>query len=376
MTEKLAIDGGEPAIAEGPPTWPLADDAVQSAMMAAYASGDWGRYHGRYCVELAERLCQYHAVDSALLCCSGTVAVEIALRGVGVGEGDEVVLAGYDFPGNFRAVEATGARPVLVDIDSASWCLGPEQIEAALTADVRAVIVSHLHGGMAPMRQIMQLASDRGVAVVEDACQSPGARIDDRVAGSWGDVGVLSFGGSKLLTAGRGGAIVTSKTDVFQRAKIFCERGNHAFPLSELQAAVLLPQLERLDARNVTRRENVMRLLEAIKDISQLTPVVTTDSSQPSYYKLAFHFHGDAAVDRQTWIAAAQAEGVAIDAGFRGFARRSERRCRRVGDLINSQQAAEDTLLLHHPVLLSPPAAIDRLAYAAGKIAQGLAVNR
>jgi dTDP-4-amino-4,6-dideoxygalactose transaminase len=184
-----------------------------------------------------------HQVEHVLPCASGTIAVELALRGLGVVAGDEVILAAYDFGGNFRAIDAIGARPVLVDIGLNHWCLDADLLSQAISKSTRAVIVSHLHGTLANMRRIMEVAKDMQLGIVEDACQVPGAIVQGRPAGSWGDVGVLSFGGSKLLTAGRGGALLTSRADVFQRAKIYHERGNQAFPLSELQCAVLPPQI-------------------------------------------------------------------------------------------------------------------------------------
>src|SRR5262249_4920495 len=154
----------------------------------------------------------------------------------------------YDFPGNFRAIEAIGARPVLVDLAAGAWTLDVEQVLAAISSQTKAIIVSHLHGSLADMRRLREIADERGLAVVEDACQVPGARVEGKAAGSWGDCGVFSFGGSKLLTAGRGGAVVTNRDEVVQRIKIYCERGNDAFPMSELQAAVLEPQIPLLAA--------------------------------------------------------------------------------------------------------------------------------
>ena len=347
------------------------DPAIRDALLAAYADGSWGRYHGHHCDQLIQQLAKSHHLEYVWLCASGTVAVEVALRGLGIGDGDEVVLAAYDFPGNFRAIEAVGARPVLVDIDRETWCLDVQAVEAGVGERTRAILVSHLHGGLASMSELRELADRHGVAIVEDACQAPGARVDGRIAGTWGDVGVLSFGGSKLLTAGRGGAIVTNRQDVYQRAKIFCERGNDAFPLSELQAAVLLPQLEKLPDRNRVRAENVRRLLAQCGGWSWLQPLGVPDSGQQaSYYKLAWKvFQGAGSpCTREEFLRVIQAEGVAIDAGFRGFGKRSARRCRQVGDLVNSKLAAEDTVLLHHPVLLQPFAVIDQLAQAISKV--------
>src|SRR5690606_5762846 len=101
-----------------------------------------------------------------------------------------------------------------------------------------------------------------------------------------------SFGGSKLLTAGRGGAILMSDPSLYQRARIFCDRGNHAFPLSELQAAVLLPQLDQLDARNHRRQQSVQLLTDALAEHTWLVPAGSAGRGQSSYYKLAWRLDG------------------------------------------------------------------------------------
>jgi perosamine synthetase len=271
---------------------------------------------------LTEQLAAMHGVEHVFLCSSGTLAVEVALRGLKVGPGDEVILAGYDFSGNFRAVEAVGALPVLVDIDPNTWCLTAESLEAGLSKHTKAVIVSHLHGGLAPMEAIQSLAVSRRLSMVEDACQAHGASVYGRIAGTWGDAGVLSFGGSKLLTAGRGGAILTNRADVLQRIKVYCERGNHAFPLSELQAAVLPPQIEKLAPRNRKRRESAEWLIAACRRFEFLQPVENPPGAgEPSYYKIAWLYHPEALSgrSREAFLAAVQAEGVAMDIGFHGL---------------------------------------------------------
>ncbi len=372
----LAIEGGPPGLVDGPPGWPLRDQAVRAQLIASWESGDWGRYEADSCELLCQRLREMHGVAHALLCCSGTMAVELALRGVGVRSGDEVILAGYDFPGNFRAIEAIGARPVLVDVQPHSWGLDPSQLPHALSAATRAIVVSHLHGGLANMQQIVAVARQAGVPVIEDACQAPGGQVQGRICGTWGDVGVLSFGGSKLLTAGRGGALVTDDAAIHQRAKIYGERGNEAFPLSGLQAAVLLPQLDMLDQRNQIRRDNVRRLADACRSHGLLHPIDPTQQpGQASYYKFALQFHAERAkpgVSRATLLAALLAEGMAVGPGFRGFARRSPNRCRVAGTLEHATSVAQRTILLHHPVLLEAEPYIAKLASTLAKIAYWL----
>lgn len=369
--EKLAIEGGSPAVRGPTPGWPRQDPAVRAALEQAWSDGSWGRYHGPNVERLTQALAERHQVAHALPCCSGTFAVELALRGLKIERDDEVVVAGYDFPGNFRAIEAVGALPVLADIRSDNWALDLAGLEAAIGPRTRAVIVSHLHGSLADMAGICDLAQRRGLSVVEDACQAAGARLGGRPVGSWGDVGVHSFGGSKLLTAGRGGALVTRHAEVFQRAKIYHERGNQAFPLSELQAAVLWPQLQTLDEDNLLRRRAAGELLRLVAGLPGLRPVVLPPPpEEPGLYKLGYYFQPEelAECDIRRFVAAVQAEGVPLDRGFPGFVLRSQRRCRAAGDLAASRRAAQATLVLHHPVLLEPAETLRAVAHGLKKV--------
>ena len=371
---ELAIHGGPAVFPNGPPSWPRPDPEVQASLLAAYRDGSWGRYHGPNGIELAERLRTLHDVEHVRLCSSGTVGVELALRGLGITKGDEVVLAGYDFSGNFRCVEAVGAWPVLIDICDSNGCIDLSGLTAAFGPKVRALVVSHLHSSLAPMPAIMSWASEHRISVVEDACQAPGAVVEGQIAGSWGDVAVLSFGGSKLLTAGRGGAVLTNRPEVFQRMKVFAEPGNDAFPFSELQAAVVVPQLKKLESANQQRQNAVDALLNELEGITSLRYFGNhSDIYRPSYYKVSFicEFE-DEECDRAAFLRAAQAEGVAIDAGFRGFVRRGDRRCRRVDDLENSGRASNDLVVLHHPVLLEPVATVRKVAVAIRKVLEAL----
>lgn len=366
-------------------SWPLPDADVLAALATAYENGSWGRYDGPNCQNLERAIRELNQVEHAFLCSSGTIAVELALRGLKVGPGDEVILAGYDFPGNFRAVEAIGAKPVLVDFVENSWELDVSQIPLAVSTQTKAVVASHLHGSLVDMRSLIAISSEHGLFVVEDACQATGATVQDKPAGSWGDVGVHSFGGSKLLTAGRGGAIVTSREDVLQRIKIFSERGNQAFPLSELQAAVLLPQIPKLAGRNEVRWRNVQRLIQGVQNQSIFQPLpLPRTGDLPAFYKLGWLLSpslrassdSDAEQVRQNIVHTLQKRGLSFDTGFRGFARRTSQRCRVVGELPNVRKAANSTLLMHHPILLQPPEVMDQVAAALCEIADTASAAR
>jgi dTDP-4-amino-4,6-dideoxygalactose transaminase len=344
---------------------------VLAALTAAYVDGSWGRYSGRHVERLERGLARLHELPNVLTCGSGTFAVELALRALKVEAGDEVMLAAYDYGGNFLGVHAVGARPVLVDVDPGNWNLAPENLGTALGPATKALVVSHLHGGLVPMREVMAFAAAHGLRVIEDAAQAPGARIDGRLAGTWGDVGVLSFGGSKLLTAGRGGAILTPHADVHQRARLIQNRGNAVCPLSELQAAVLLPQVEKLEERNRLRAERVRYLNERLHALPGLRLFVNRAAeSTATYYKAGFQYDATAfGLTRDHLVAALRAEGIAFDEGFRALqVGRSPSRYRAGGDLTEAERAHHGCIVLHHPVLLGSPDDADEVVRALVKI--------
>ena len=365
-----AILGGAAVRPQGPPSWPPPDPDVLATLQAAFHDGSWTRYNGQHGERLTCALRDYLGVEHVLLCGSGTFAIELALRALQVGPGDEVVPAAYDYPGNFLNVHAVGAQPVLIDVSPDNWNLDVAKLELALGPRTRAVIVSHLHGGMAPMSAIVDIARGRGVAVIEDAAQMPGGVIQGQRAGTWGDAGVWSFGGSKLLSAGRGGVLFTRRPDVFQRAKTANQRGNILCPLSELQAAVLLPQLAKLDARNAQRARAVQHLADLLSDVPGLRPFRNNVAGSPAYYKVGFQLDGaEFGLDRPRLVAALRAEGIALEEGFPALhVGRSRKRFRAAGPLTEADRAHEATLVLHHPVLLGTEAELEEVATALKKI--------
>ncbi|MCA9265109.1 MAG: DegT/DnrJ/EryC1/StrS family aminotransferase [Planctomycetales bacterium] len=373
--DPLAIHGGSPAFPSGPPSWPGFDAEVHQAAQAACTDGSWGRYLGAHGDRLRERLANVHGTPHVKLCSSGTVGIELALRAAGVAPGDEVILGGYDFPGNFRAIERVGARPVLADIEPQTLCLAPSGLDQAYSPQVKAIVASHLHSGIADMPAIRAWACQRRVFVVEDACQAQGAQVHGRPAGSWGDAGVLSFGGSKVVTAGRGGAVLLHDPAAYQRLKIYADQGNDAYPLSELQAAVLLPQWEALPDRNRQRRTAVAHLRDLLADVPQLEFLGNSEHADwPAYYRVAWRWNPTSTgCDRDEFAAAMRAEGVAIDPGFSGFFRRGARRCRHADALTETRRAAESVVSLHHPILTLRPRQVTPLAAIIRRVARALA---
>ena len=369
MPDIPAILGGEPAHPPGPPPWPPADPAVAAILQALAETGDWGRYHGPHGGRLRAALSATHGGRGVHLCAGGTAAVELALVGVGVTAGDEVVLAGYDFRACCANVLALGAVPVAVDVRASDWQLDAAAVAAAVTPKTRAVLASHLHGGLVEMRAVRAVCDDAGIALVEDACQAPGATVAGRPAGTCGDAGTLSFGGSKPLTAGRGGAVLTDDDRALARVRRYVGRGNDLSPLSEMQAAVLLPQVARLADDTANR----LRSAEALRGLPGLAPLAPAAAAEtvPAFYKMGFRYDPAAfgGLSRDLFCAAVRAEGVALDPGFPSLRDRfSARRVRFAGPLPNAAAAGKRCVVLHHPVLLAGGDALAAVPAAVAKV--------
>lgn len=227
-------------------------------------------------VERFERaFADYCAADHAVGVSSGTAALELTLRGLGVGPGDEAIVPANSFFATAEAVTAVGATPRLVDVDERTALVTAEIVERALTARTRCVIPVHLLGRTVDLDPLLALCRDRGVAVVEDACQAHGARYRGRPVGSIGDAGCFSFYPTKNLGAwGDGGAVVTSDGPLAERVRLLRAHGEarrHVHRLTggtdrlhALQAAILSVKLRRLDGWNAARRSAAARLRAAL----------------------------------------------------------------------------------------------------------------
>jgi dTDP-4-amino-4,6-dideoxygalactose transaminase len=214
---------------------------------------------------------------------SGTAALELALRGLGIGPGDEVIVPTNSFIATAEAVSAAGATPVLVDVDEQTALLTAEIVERALTPQTRCVIPVHLYGRIVEMDPLLALCSARDVFVVEDACQAHGARYRGRPAGSLGDAGCFSFYPTKNLGAwGDGGAVTTDDPELASRLRLLRSHGegtrhHHELPartdrLDALQAAILRVKLGLLDGANQSRRDAGSTLREALAGTAVTPP--------------------------------------------------------------------------------------------------------
>lgn len=250
--------------------------------------------------ELERQIAAYLGVKHAIALNSGTDALVIGLRAMGVGPGDEVITSPFTFFATAEAISLLGAQPVFVDIDPVSFNLNPEALEAAITPRTRAVIPVHLYGNPAAMGKILEIARRHGLKVLEDCAQSFGARyqgcvgcdcdssdLRHRFTGTLADAGAFSFFPSKNLGAyGDGGLLTTSDDSIAEQARMLRAHGSrkkyhnelvgYNSRLDTLQAAILLVKLPHLERYNQARRAIAERYNQALANLSGLqTPTLS-----------------------------------------------------------------------------------------------------
>lgn len=236
--------------------------------------------------ELEKAIAQRMQTSHAQLVSSGTAAITIALASAGVGAGDEVILPTFTFVASFEAVLALGAVPILVDVDD-TLTLHPAAVEKAVTEKTRAVMPVHMCGSMADLRALEAICKANDLFLLEDACQAIGGSYDGKPLGSYGDMGVFSFDYVKTITCGEGGVIISNNEKFIKNADHYSDhghdhigndRGAEAHPflgynyrISELNAAVGLAQVARLDEFLEIQKNNYSILRKALSAIPEIT---------------------------------------------------------------------------------------------------------
>jgi len=219
----------------------------------------WISSLGRFIEEFERRFADYCQARHAVSCCNGTVALHLALLGLGIEPGDEVLVPSLTYVASANAVRYCGAEPVFVDSDRRTWNLDPEDLRRKVTPRTRAILAVHLYGKPAPMREILEIARERGIAVVEDVAEAIGATCEGRPVGTLGDVAAFSFFGNKVITCGEGGMVLTDDETLARKIRQLKGQGQdferrYWFPvmgynyrMTNIEAALGLAQLEKLD---------------------------------------------------------------------------------------------------------------------------------
>jgi dTDP-3-amino-3,4,6-trideoxy-alpha-D-glucose transaminase len=231
---------------------------------------------------------EYCGVSHAIGVASGTEAVQLALLACGIGVNDEVMVPAHTAVATIAAIEASGARPLLVDIDLATYTLDPLQIERNITPSTRAIIPVHLYGCPVNLEAVLEIARRKNLYVVEDGSQAHGAKYRGGRIGSWGDIAAFSFYPTKNLGAfGDGGAVITNHESLAEKVKLLRQYGwkEHYVSsvkginsrLDEIQAGILRVKLRYLDVWNERRRQLASRFMELLAGTELVLPVIPQD---------------------------------------------------------------------------------------------------
>jgi dTDP-4-amino-4,6-dideoxygalactose transaminase len=402
MAEKLAMDGGTPVRTKPFHEWPVHDEREVEALRRVVESGNWGGFPSpnKHASELAEKFAAFQGARHGICTASGTTALEVALKAAGIRARDEVIVPALTFVATAAAPLYMGAVPVFVDIDPETWCVSPDEVEAAVSERTRAIMPVHLGSRMADMDRVTEIARRHGLRVIEDCAHMQGGRWQGKGAGSIGDLGCFSFQNSKLMTAGEGGMILTNDDELAALCHAYVDCGRLRpgdrpsesqgvfgwnYRMTEFQAAVLIVQLERLPEQQRVREENKRYLTGLLANIEGVEPLKEDDRmSEASGYGYYMRFIKEecGGRSRNRFIGAMRHEGIPASGDFYGpvykdplFAWRdtnvnvdySEVYCP-----VAERVAADESVWLPHQIFLGPREDIDDVARAIEKVTAAL----
>lgn len=246
----------------------------------------WGAKCYDYIFKFQDSFAQYIGTKHALATSSCTGAIHLALMALGVKAGDEVIVPESTWIASVEPILYIGAKPVFVDVKADTWCIDPASIEKAITLKTKAIIAVHLYGNVCEMEEIMAIAKKNNLKVLEDAAEGLGSEYKGQKCGSIGDSGVFSFHGTKTMSTGEGGVLVTNDTEVLELASILNDHGQNSkdpdhklfwmrnygykYKMSNLQAAMGCAQLERVDELVTNKREVFSWYQEELEDIPEI----------------------------------------------------------------------------------------------------------
>ena len=327
-----AIIGGEPVRREPYPRWPIHDRREEELLLKALRSGRWS-VGGELQEEFEKRFAEFQHARYALLCSSGTAALKIALKAMGLKPGDEVIIPAYTFIATAISALDLGLKVVYADIDPESYTISPDHVRSLITEKTKAIIPVHIAGRPADMDALKELAEEKSLMMLEDAAQAHGAEWRGRRVGAIGDAGIFSFYQSKNITCGEGGAITTNSEEIADKAWSLRNVGRPRtgpwyehriygwnYRITEFQAAILLAQLERAPELMRRRDEGARildNLLEEIDGVSPLKKDKRVTRHAHHLYIFKYDPTSFSNLPKTRFVEALQAEGIPCSAGYR-----------------------------------------------------------
>ena len=264
----------------------------------------------------------YIGVRQAIAVANGTIALDLALKTLGIRVGDDVVTPAFSFIASSNCVLYQGAKPVFADINRRTFNIDPSDVAEKITAKTKAIIPVHLFGQPAEMDALKEIAEDHGAVLVEDAAQAHGAEYKGRKVGGLGDVGCFSFYATKNMTTGEGGMITTNSNELARRARLLRDHGQsgkyhhiilgYNYRMTETTAALGLVQLRKLDRFNKKRQENAATLTEGIKKIPGLTPPYVKNDVTHVFHQYVLRVEENYLMDRNKLAEHLRENGVEV----------------------------------------------------------------
>ncbi len=327
--DRLALLGGKPACDGAWPIWPIHNETEETELLEVLRSGKW--WFGEKVRRFEREYAAFQGAAYGVSCTTGTTAIEMALRALGVVAGDEVIVPPYTFVATASTAITVGAIPIFADIDPDTLCLDPLDAARKITARTKAIVPVHVGGRIADMEAINTLAKQYDLTVIEDAAHAWGSQWKGRGAGTLGRCGTFSFQVSKNITAGEGGILVTDDEDLADLCRSFthCGRTKQGawydhdnlgsnLRLTEFQAAILIAQLTRIEDQLRRREHNAALLdqaLSGVPGIRLLAPAL--EMTRRSYHMVVFRLEEEVlGISRATFLKALQAEGVPASEGW------------------------------------------------------------
>lgn len=243
----------------------------------------WVSSAGKFVRRFEEQFSEFCETKFAVSSSSGTTALHLSLLALEIGTGDEVIVPSFTFISTANAVTFTGAKPVFVDSEPSTWNINPVEIKKAITAKTKAIIPVHVYGHPANMDTILDIAREYNLAVVEDAAEAHGALYKGKKVGSFGDMGMFSFYGNKIITTGEGGMIVTDNEELAEKMRILRDHGmdpkrrywhsvlGYNYRITNIQAALGVAQMERIDEIVEQKRRNAALYATGLQNIPGVT---------------------------------------------------------------------------------------------------------
>ena len=288
------------------------------------ARNGWGAQCYDYLNRLERDFAAHLGVKHAIATSSCTGALHLGLAALGIGPGDEVILADTNWIASVAPVVHLGATPVFVDILEDTWCADPALVEAAITPRTKAIIAVHLYGSMCDMDKFLDIGTRHGIAIVEDAAEAIGSAWGGKCAGSMGAFGTFSFHGTKTMTTGEGGMFVTNDSELFNRVTTLSNHGRDAseprqffplitgykFKMSNIAAAIGCAQVERIDELIEGKRRIMARYRELLSGVNGIALNAEPDGVTNGYWMPTVVFDRDTGVSREMLMDAFQQANI------------------------------------------------------------------